>query len=533
VQHPNNDTPDTSLSTQAQLQQQIAELEARLARYEAVLAQFPGGAVLLFDHELRYSLADGTALEATGLSKTLLEGRTIYEVFPPETIDAIQPLYRAALDGQSTIQEVPYAERFFEVRTQPLYGHDGSIIAGMTVSLDITARKETEQALQDATQRITTILEEIPDAFYRLDQDWRFTYLNQQAEQLLERPASQLLGQSVWVEFPETVEAGLQQHYFTAKETQQVVVFELYYPPLKRWFEVRAIPAPDSFSVYFHDISERKRTERAAREQTELFQTVINQMSDAVILADLDGQFRIFNRAAQRIFGSDRTRVGGAWPEQAGLFQLDQHTRFLPEELPLARILRGETLHDVEVFVRQPLAPDGLWLTMNGQPLFNSAGQIAGGLVVGRDETERKRSAAEQARLQDEMIEMQSATLRELSTPLIPITDQVVVMPLVGTVDARRADQVLETLLEGITRNQAQVAIVDITGVPVVDTHVANGLLRIAQSARLLGTSVILTGIRPEVAQTLVGLGVGMEGIITRSTLQSGIAYALGKAQST
>jgi rsbT co-antagonist protein RsbR len=74
---------------------------------------------------------------------------------------------------------------------------------------------------------------------------------------------------------------------------------------------------------------------------------------------------------------------------------------------------------------------------------------------------------------------------------------------------------------------------VDITGVPVVDTHVANGLLRIAQSARLLGTSVILTGIRPEVAQTLVGLGVGMEGIITRSTLQSGIAYALGKAQST
>jgi anti-anti-sigma regulatory factor len=85
---------------------------------------------------------------------------------------------------------------------------------------------------------------------------------------------------------------------------------------------------------------------------------------------------------------------------------------------------------------------------------------------------------------------------------------------------------VLETLLQGIASSGAQVAILDITGVPVVDTQVANALIHAAQAVKLLGAQVVLTGIRPEVAQTLVGLGADLGGIITRSSLQSGIAYA-------
>jgi len=136
--------------------------------------------------------------------------------------------------------------------------------------------------------------------------------------------------------------------------------------------------------------------------------------------------------------------------------------------------------------------------------------------------TERKR--VEQAR--EEMIRAQQATLAELSTPLIPLSDQVMVMPLIGSVDSRRAQQVIETLLEGISTSGARVAILDITGVPLVDTQVANALLRAAQAVKLLGAQVVLTGIRPEVAQTLVGLGADLSGIVTRSSLQSGISYA-------
>lgn len=125
--------------------------------------------------------------------------------------------------------------------------------------------------------------------------------------------------------------------------------------------------------------------------------------------------------------------------------------------------------------------------------------------------------------------EMQELALRELSTPLLTVSDHAVVMPLIGTIDSRRAQQVIETLLEGITSSGAGIAILDITGVPLVDTQVADALLRAAQAVRLLGAQVVLTGIRPEVAQTLVGLGADLREIVSRSTLQSGIAYAMAQ----
>src|SRR6185295_2919913 len=104
----------------------------------------------------------------------------------------------------------------------------------------------------------------------------------------------------------------------------------------------------------------------------------------------------------------------------------------------------------------------------------------------------------------------QAAALDELSTPLIPISDDTVIMPLIGNIDSRRAQQVIEALLEGVAETRTQVAILDITGVPVVDTQVANALIGAAQAVKLLGAQVVITGIRPEVAQTLVGLGVDL-----------------------
>jgi anti-anti-sigma factor len=100
-------------------------------------------------------------------------------------------------------------------------------------------------------------------------------------------------------------------------------------------------------------------------------------------------------------------------------------------------------------------------------------------------------------------------------------------MPLIGAIDSSRAQQVIETLLAGVAASRATTAILDITGVQVVDTQAANALLRAAQAVKLLGAQVVLTGIRPEIAQTLVGLGLDLGGITTRATLQSGIAFAL------
>ncbi|HEY1015337.1 MAG TPA: STAS domain-containing protein [Herpetosiphonaceae bacterium] len=131
-------------------------------------------------------------------------------------------------------------------------------------------------------------------------------------------------------------------------------------------------------------------------------------------------------------------------------------------------------------------------------------------------------------RAKDEIIDLQQTALQELSTPIIPIYEGILVLPLVGSIDSQRAGQIMEGLLEGISANSADVVIMDITGVPVIDTGVANYILQAARAARLLGSQVVLVGIGAEIAQTIVQLGIDLSGITTRSNLQTGIEFALG-----
>ncbi len=126
---------------------------------------------------------------------------------------------------------------------------------------------------------------------------------------------------------------------------------------------------------------------------------------------------------------------------------------------------------------------------------------------------------------QQHMLEL----LRQVSTPLVPVMDGILVMPIVGDLDSRRASQVMEKLLEGVTREAADIVILDITGVALLDTSVANALVQAARAVRLLGAEALLVGITPEVAQTVVGLGVDLSALTTRGDLQSGIAYALSR----
>jgi anti-anti-sigma regulatory factor len=148
---------------------------------------------------------------------------------------------------------------------------------------------------------------------------------------------------------------------------------------------------------------------------------------------------------------------------------------------------------------------------------------------LARELVERERAESTRAALQEEIIRVQSTRLAELSTPIIPITDRIMVMPLIGIMDRERAQQVLITVLQGVQANRAEVVIIDITGVKLVDTDVASTLINTASALRLIGAQAVITGIRPEVAQTLVGLAVDFGAVVTKGTLQSGIAYALGR----
>lgn len=138
----------------------------------------------------------------------------------------------------------------------------------------------------------------------------------------------------------------------------------------------------------------------------------------------------------------------------------------------------------------------------------------------------------EDRRQAEAVIEAQTQTLLKLSAPLLPLANGVVVLPLIGSIDSTRAQQIMQTLLEGVATHHANVAILDVTGVAIMDTQVANVLVQAAQAVKLLGAQVILTGMQPAIAQTLVQLGVEMRDIMTRSTLQAGIASALQAGQA-
>ncbi|ODV47252.1 RsbT co-antagonist protein RsbRA [Bacillus subtilis] len=127
----------------------------------------------------------------------------------------------------------------------------------------------------------------------------------------------------------------------------------------------------------------------------------------------------------------------------------------------------------------------------------------------------------------EKTVSLQKIALQELSAPLIPVFENITVMPLVGTIDTERAKRIMENLLNGVVKHRSQVVLIDITGVPVVDTMVAHHIIQASEAVRLVGAKCLLAGIRPEIAQTIVNLGIDLSQVITKNTLQKGIQTAL------
>jgi rsbT co-antagonist protein RsbR len=144
-------------------------------------------------------------------------------------------------------------------------------------------------------------------------------------------------------------------------------------------------------------------------------------------------------------------------------------------------------------------------------------------------EAARCAAEASHARIAEQLavIDTQEAVIRDMSVPVLPLLASTLVMPLVGALDSKRLALMQEQALRALEHSSAEQLILDITGVPIVDTQVALGLTQLVQAAQLLGTRVSIVGIRPEVAQALVGLGIGLPNIKTFSTLQLGVAQAL------
>ena len=129
----------------------------------------------------------------------------------------------------------------------------------------------------------------------------------------------------------------------------------------------------------------------------------------------------------------------------------------------------------------------------------------------------------------EEVIRRQQEEMLELSTPVVKLWDGILALPIIGTLDSARTQVVMETLLENIVKTNSRVAIIDITGVPTVDTVVAQHLLKTVTAARLMGADCIISGVRPQIAQTIVHLGINLLDVTTKATLADAFAVALDR----
>jgi PAS domain S-box-containing protein len=254
------------------------------------------------------------------------------------------------------------------------------------------------------------------------------------------------------------------------------------------------------------------------------FKLIIEAANDSVITTDRHGLIEYANPATLKLLGAQSADELIGRPSTS-FFLPEDNARYLED-------IRPEMLR-VGYWRRQMwmVRLDGARILTEfaGFLLRDGEGELVGFGSVIRDITAQHAAAREREAMQAALLHVQEQTLRELSAPLIPLDDFTMVVPLIGSLDEARMHTIAESLLVGIASHQVRVLIIDITGVPVITEVVGNELLRTASAVRLLGAQIVLTGIRPEVAQTLVALGIDFSSLVTRASLQSGIVYALSQ----
>lgn len=260
--------------------------------------------------------------------------------------------------------------------------------------------------------------------------------------------------------------------------------------------------------------------ESALRERQRLLDGIVNNSPAVIYVKNPENRLLLVNRLYARVVQREVEDLVGKTEDELYPAELVESWREGDRQL----FASGKPMQFENAFEIDGEARD--FLTMQF-PLYDEHGAPYAICGVSTDITALKRAERERQMLQNEVILAQQAVLREMSTPLIPLADGIVLMPLIGSLDSSRALQVMETLLEGIARYVASIAILDITGLPAMDAQVANALLQATKAVKLLGSEVILTGISPSVAQTLISIGADLSAIRTPGTLQSGIAYAM------
>lgn len=271
------------------------------------------------------------------------------------------------------------------------------------INRNITDQKLAEQALQSSNQRAIAILESMTDAFFALDQNWQFTYLNSQAEKLLNRTAPDLIGKNIWTEFPSAVNSPFYQQYNRALTEQVSVQFEAYYPPFENWFEVHAYPTPAGLGVYFQNVTERRQIQEQLQQREQQLQAILDYSPAAIYLKDTQGRMLLANRHCESLLhlAPNQSSLGRTShellpPEVADrIWQNDQ------------QVLKTRRMVQFEEILTLPDGSDRTYLSLKF-PLMDHAGKVYALGGVSTDISDRKQL--------EESLHQQAAALVQANT---------------------------------------------------------------------------------------------------------------------
>ncbi len=330
------------------------------------------------DANWRFTYVNRRAEQLWGRRREDLLGKVIWEEFPTLKDSPNYAWSQQAIQTQQPMQwevQSPVLSRWISVSAYPSP-------MGLTIYFrDIHERYLAEQQLQEAYRRTSEILESIGDAFYTLDNEWRFTYVNQRAEQIWRKRRATLIGKTIWEAFPEVADTEIESSLRHAMETRQPLEVELISPSRNRWLAASIYPSERGLSVYFRDIHDRRSAEQQLRESYERISEILESISDAFYAVNSNWHFTYINRKAEELWGRGRDDLLGKniWKEFPESIASEAHG-LLMEAMRDQRAVRFETISTVLHH----------WVEVNAYPSDNGLS------VYFRDITDRK--AVEQQR---------------------------------------------------------------------------------------------------------------------------------------
>jgi two-component system, cell cycle sensor histidine kinase and response regulator CckA len=304
----------------------VKRAEERLRRSEGLrrlagqLARVGGWSVDAADRELDWSEEVFAIVDApSGVEVPSLE--EAIALYPTGHRERLAAAVEAALtDGTPFDLELEvdtFAGRRLPVRVlgEPERDATGAITRIFGAFQDISALREATRSAEEAAARLRVTLESMTDALYTLDRDWRFTFLNQRAAELLRCERDEVLGQVVWEAFPGSVESPLFEAYHRAIEDQETQILEgFHYPSLGTWFSANVYPSEQGVAVYFRDVTEAHRARVALEEREVALErqaALLDEARDAIIVRDADHRVAYWNRGAERLYGWSAQEVMG------------------------------------------------------------------------------------------------------------------------------------------------------------------------------------------------------------------------------